>query len=190
MGKRKKFSVSISDDVLENLRNAAAKENMPVNGLISRTLENFTLWNVRNNEFIPIRKALLARFLDMCTQEEVETLAGIVGQTSNMDTVIRLTKQFDVLNSLKAFEEWLRMSGFPYSYDEDCGIHRFIVLHDLGAKWSAYIERVVTVTLAQFGVMSRCEHTDKVLSITIDLTGSVNGSVGKGYDFSGMVAKK
>ncbi len=49
-------------------------------------------------------------------------------------------------------------------------MHRFIVLHDLGSKWSLYMAKIVSGTLNQFGAVPKYEHTDKILSITADLS--------------------
>lgn len=170
MGTSEKFSISLSKEVLDRLRVVAEKENMSVNRLISKTLENYAIWNLHNSEFVPVRKALLAKFLEKHTHEEINSIAESMARTSNKDTVLRFTSKFDVLSILKTFEEWLRMTGFPYSYVVDNSSHRFIVLHDLGSKWSLYLTKLASTSLNQFDIIPKYEYTDKILSITVDLS--------------------
>jgi len=165
---KEKFSISLSRDALERLREAAKKENVSVNSLINKTLENYAIWNLHNIEFIPVRKALLVKFLDKFTHEEIESVAESMARM-NKDTVLRLTSKYDVPAMMNTFDEWLRMTGFPYSYEVDGSVHRFIVLHDLGSKWSLYLTKLASSTLNQFGMIPKYEYTDKILSITIDL---------------------
>lgn len=169
MKTKKKFSVSVSTDVLESLRTAAARENMSVNSFINRTLESFAMWNLHNAEFIPIRKALLSKFLERFTHEEIDIIAESVARARNKDTVLRVTSQFNVENMLKTFEAWLHMTGFPYSHDVNGPIHRFVILHDLGDKWSLYLAKLMSTTLNQMEIIPKFEYTSMVFSITIDL---------------------
>jgi hypothetical protein len=166
---KQKFSISISKEVLDRVRTASKRESISVNNLINRILENYSNWSLHNIEFIPIRKALLSKLLEKFTHEEIDSIATSMAQTRNKDTVLRFTNQFDVLNTLKTWDEWLRMTGFPYSYEVEDSIHKFIVLHDLGSKWSLYMAKLLASTMNQFGIIPRYECTDKILSFTVDL---------------------
>lgn len=169
MKSKQKFSISLSKEVLDRLRTVSKRESISVNNLINHILENYSNWSLHNAEFIPIRKALLSKLLEKFTHEEIDSIAVSMARTSNKDTVLRFTNQFDVLNTLKTVDEWLRMTGFPYSYEVEGSIHRFIVLHDLGSKWSLYMAKLLVGTLNQFGLIPKYEYTDKILSITVDL---------------------
>lgn len=155
--------------MLERLRTVSKRESLSVNNLINHILENYSNWSLHNTEFMPIRKALLSKLLEKFSHEEIDSLAASVAQTSNKDTVLRFRSQFDVLNTLKTFEEWLRMTGFPYSYEIEDSIHKFIVLHDLGSKWSLYMAKLLASTMNQFGIIPKYECTDKILSFTVDM---------------------
>ena len=168
MKNKQKFSISLSKEVLDRLRTVSKRENISVNNLINHILENYSNWSLHNAEFIPIRKALLSKLLEKFTHDEIDSIAASMARTNNKDTVLRFTNQFDVLNTLKTLDEWLRMAGFPYSYEIEDSTHKFIVLHDLGSKWSLYMAKLLASTMNQFGIIPRYEYTDKVLSITVD----------------------
>lgn len=167
---KQKFSISLSKEVLENIRATSKREGTSVNSLINQILERYSDWNLHNTEFIPIRRALLSKLFDKFTHEEIDLIAASMVTTRNKDTVLRFTRQFDAANTLKTFDGWLRLTGFPYSYEIENEVHRFIVLHDLGSKWSLYMAKIVSGTLNQFGVVPKYEYTDKILSITVDLS--------------------
>lgn len=169
MKRKQKFSISLSKEVLERLRTVSKKESLSVNNLINHILENYSNWSLHNTEFMPIRKALLSKLLEKFSHEEIESIAVSMAHASNKDTVLRFRSQFDVLNTLKTFDEWLRMTGFPYSYEIEDSIHRFIVLHDLGSKWSLYMAKLLASTMNQFGIIPKYECTDKILSFTVDM---------------------
>ncbi len=170
MQNKQKFSVSLSKEVLDNLKATSKREGISVNNLINHVLERYSDWNLHNTEFIPIRKALLTKLFDKFTHEEIDSIATSMVLTRNKDTVLRFTSQFNPANTLKTFDGWLRLTGFPYSYDVENSVHRFVVLHDLGSKWSLYMAKIVAGTLNQFGIVPKYEHTDKILSITVDLS--------------------
>ncbi|HJU12891.1 MAG TPA: hypothetical protein VJ792_00350 [Candidatus Nitrosotalea sp.] len=168
MKRKEKFSVSLSKEVLESIRAAAKKESISVNAFIGRTLENFAIWDTHKPEFIPVRKALLAKLLDKFTTEEIDDIARGMALTQNKDTVLRLSSQFDLVATIKTFEGWLQMTGFPYSYDVEGTVHKFVLLHDLGLKWSIYLVKLLAGTMIQFDIFPKYDYTDKILSITID----------------------
>lgn len=170
MQKKQKFSISLSRKVLEDLRAASARENVSVNNMINHALERYSDWNLHSNDFIPIRKALLAKFLDKFTHDEIESIAQNMVETRSKDTVIQFTSKYDAESTLKTFDGWLKLTGFPYTYDIEGSVHRFVVLHDLGSKWSLYMARVLTGTLNQFEIVPKYEYTDKILSVTVDLS--------------------
>lgn len=169
MKNKQKFSISLSNEVLNRLRVVSKRDSISVNNLINHVLENYSNWSLHNAEFIPIRKALLSKLLEKFTHDEIDSIAANMAQTRNKDTVLRFTNQFDVLNTLKTVDEWLRMTGFPYSYEVEDTIHKFIVLHDLGSKWSLYMAKLLASTMNQFGIIPKYEYTDKILSFTVDL---------------------
>ena len=170
MKSKHKFSISIDNETFERLRGISEKENVSMNRLINQTLENYTIWNLRNAEFIPIRKSLIAILLDKFSHEEMEAIAANMARTKNTDTVLQFTSKFDASNVLKTADRWLRLTGFPYSYDVKDSVHRFVVLHDLGEKWSLYLTKLLSSTLNQLDIIPKYEYTDKILSITIDFS--------------------
>ena len=170
MKSKHKFSISIDNETFERLRGISEKENVSMNRLINQTLENYTIWNLRNAEFIPIRKSLIAILLDKFSHEEMEAIASNMARTKNTDTVLQFTSKFDASNVLKTADRWLRLTGFPYSYDVKDSVHRFVVLHDLGEKWSLYLTKLLSSTLNQFDIIPKYDYTDKILSITIDFS--------------------
>lgn len=170
MKSKHKFSISLDNETFERLRVISEKENVSMNRLINQTLENYTIWNLRNAEFIPIRKSLIAILLDKFSHEEMEAIASNMARTKNTDTVLQFTSKFDASNILKTADRWLRLTGFPYSYDVKDSVHRFVVLHDLGEKWSLYLTKLLSSTLNQFDIIPKYDYTDKILSITIDFS--------------------
>ncbi|MDE1816290.1 MAG: hypothetical protein KGI11_07005 [Thaumarchaeota archaeon] len=170
MKSKHKFSISLDNETFERLRVISEKENVSMNRLINQTLENYTIWNLRNAEFIPIRKSLIAILLDKFSHEEMEAIASNMARTKNTDTVLQFTSKFDASNVLKTADRWLRLTGFPYSYDVKDSVHRFVVLHDLGEKWSLYLTKLLSSTLNQLDIIPKYEYTDKILSITIDFS--------------------
>ena len=167
--RKQKFSISLSNEVLDRLRTVSKRKSLSVNNLINQILENYSNWSLHSTEFIPIRKVLLSKLFEKFSHDEIDSIAATMARTSNKDTVLRFRSQFDILNTLKTVDAWLHMTGFPYSYEVEDSIHRFIVLHDLGSKWSLYMAKLLASTMNQFGIIPKYEYTDKILSFTVDL---------------------
>ncbi len=175
MKSKRKFSISLDNNIFEKMKAVAEREDISVNSLINQALENYIVWSPHKTDFIPIRKALIAKLLDKFSHDEMESIATNIALTKNKDTVLQITDKFDGPNTIKTAEMWLRLTGFPYSYEVRDTTHRFVVLHDLGEKWSVYLTRLLSVSLSQFDINPKYEYTDKLFSIIIDISKPKNG---------------
>src|SRR5215813_4440866 len=61
-------------------------------------------------------------------------LAEFVGQ------VAMITGEYNIMSFLRSTESWMSSSGFRYRHDVKDRIHTYVILHEMGKKWSYFFE--------------------------------------------------
>ena len=102
------------------------------------------------SEYIPVRKVLLIKLLEKFTEKEVSKIAKSIAKTSTKKIIYRLRQEFHTMSSIDVEESLIRISNHKYTHDVNYGIHRFLIEHNLGKKWSLYLYEIYSAVLRQF----------------------------------------
>jgi hypothetical protein len=118
-------------------------DQMLVQYLVSRSASTLS-------DYIPIRKILLIRLLEKFTEKEVTEIARSIARISTKKIIHRLRQEHHTMSSIDVVEALIRISSHKYMHDVNYGIHRFIIQHNLGKKWSLYLYEIYNSVLRQF----------------------------------------
>jgi len=102
------------------------------------------------SDYIPIRKILLIKLLEKFTEKEVTEIAKSIARISTKKIIHRLRQEHHIMSSIDVVEALIRISSHKYTHDVNYGIHRFIIQHHLGKKWSLYLYEIYNSVLRQF----------------------------------------
>ncbi len=142
------ISLRINHDVAETLKEEARLDRVSLNVLANNILQNYVKWgkDAKQAGFIPITKDLLAALLQRIDDKEI---AEIVNQTKNIikAQIIFMEKRYDLWSVLDWLETRCRVSGFSEKKFYQNDRLTCIIQHDLGWKWSLYVQRMIEAVL-------------------------------------------
>jgi hypothetical protein len=52
-----------------------------------------------------------------------------------------ITGEYDIISYLRAVENWMSASSIHYRHDIKDRIHTYVILHEMGKKWSYFFEK-------------------------------------------------
>lgn len=114
-------------------------------------------------------KTLITRLLEKHSEKEIESISQFIAKTQVKDIVLLLREKFDINSFLDVVENWLRVSNYPYQHQVDNKIHKFVIQHDMGKKWSLFLSENWKTVFEELGVpMKNVDLTDNILMFTID----------------------
>lgn len=90
--------------------------------------------------------------------------------------MLLLRDEYDVASTLEVIETWIRISGYQYKHeinDDGSDIHRFVIHHNIGRKWSLYISTRYQIVFDQLG-LKRVDFapTDNTVAFKVDIGGT------------------
>ncbi len=161
-------------DLLESLRQEASQKDITVNTLVSQIIKEHVRWhaNAPKAGVLPVRKALIKKLMEKYDEQDVKLIGRHVANLTNKDFLLMLTNVYNVESALECIETWSRISGYQYKHGiltSDKNMHRYIIQHDMGKKWSTYLAELCRSIFDEFGIRNaNFEITDNMLAFTVN----------------------
>jgi hypothetical protein len=137
------FSSRIDEQYLEILREEAERQEISVNALVNKILQQYCdhyRWAERFGTIV-LARTTTARIIACCPEDKLEEIAKISGSAGTKDALrtIGMPPTYDNLmfftkNSLGKFGNWFEFNR--YTRNRKDIIH---LRHELGKKWSIFI---------------------------------------------------
>ena len=151
--KKKTTSGSVTlrfdNEILNQLRDEANQKRISLNTLASQIFQSHVEYDTYAAKagMASFPKSLLIRLMDGLDEQGVEDLSKYIAKNEVKDMTLLLRKEYNLSSFLDTIESWLRVSGFPYRYDQGSSIDnriqtRFVIQHDMGKRWSIYFEKL------------------------------------------------
>jgi hypothetical protein len=140
--KNESITFRLDSSTLAKMRKEADEKEVSVNTLVSQIMRNHVDWHsiAPRAGFISVRRPLVTALLDKHSDEEIKSLAGHIGKTSNRDYLLLLRNKVSLESAIDFFESWLRACGFAYRHETTNAFrHSYFIQHDMGRKWSIYL---------------------------------------------------
>lgn len=93
-------------------------------------------------------------------------------KSSNKDLLLALKDKYDVAAALGFIESWLKIAGYPYKHDisSNSDIHRFMIHHNMGRRWSLYLSELYRNLFQEFHVAEiSTDITNNTLTFTVKI---------------------
>lgn len=144
--KSQTISFRLDIDLLEEIKKDAELEKMNVNALVSKILSNHILWEKyeRKVGLLPMTKPFVKYCLDKMDDEEIIHLAEAVEEDTFSDILNFMKGQYSVRDFIDFIRTWLYVAWMQHDIVHDDKYYTFKIKHDLNAKWSLYLQTVVT----------------------------------------------
>jgi hypothetical protein len=146
-GKRTSESKSITfrveRNVLDKLRAEAERKMESVNILRNQIFKEYVCWHSPAVEagMMYTSKKNLVRKMDKLTQEQINQIVDEHLKDEFIGQIEMITGEHNYISYLGAVENWMSASSIHYRHDVKDRIHNYVILHEMGKKWSNFFER-------------------------------------------------
>lgn len=143
----------IPSNLLESLKDEAAKDDVSVNSFIITVLRKYTSWGRFQERlgFMPLHKSMILTMLDKLTPEEIEEIGRM-----QKDQTIRDFLLFESGYNLKSFMKWIELRckvlGFELLAKQETNPDPsvFVMIHhNMGENWSLYYKGMFSAVLQE-----------------------------------------
>ena len=165
-------SLRLDADLLDDLRKESEHKRISLNTLatqIFRTHTEYGSMSVRAG-MVSFHKSLLIRLMDKLSEDEATKLSEYIAKNELKDTILLMKKRYDASAFVDFIEAWARVSGFEYRHDVSDRTHSFVIQHDMGKRWSAYIGNLFKYGLSDVGAKwADFQTTDNTVTFNVEV---------------------
>lgn len=151
--KSRPLLLRIPFNLLESLREEAAKDDISVNSFIITVLRKYTSWGRFQERlgFMPLHKSMILTMLERLTSEEIEEIGRM-----QKDQTIRDFLLFESGYNLTSFMKWIELRckvlGFELLVKQEANPEPsvFVMIHhNMGQNWSLYYKGMFSAVLQE-----------------------------------------
>lgn len=158
----------LSTVLLEELRKDAELEKINLNAFVTRIFSNHVQWEryERKMGLLPMTKPFLKEVINQLTNDQIINLAQKIEKENFKNILIFMNESHDLDDFVEILRTWLTVSWMQHNIVLRNGSYHFNIQHDLGYKWSLYVQTLVS-ELSNDILQRRAEIkiTDNVISI-------------------------
>lgn len=163
----------LDSDLLDSLKEEAAQQRTSLNTLVSQILRMHAEYHTfaAKGGMVSMPKTLLIRLMDKLREEEVIQLSEHIAKNDLRDTVLMMNNSYSSETVMAFIEAWARVGGYPYKHHVEGGyngkskkMHRFVLQHDMGERWSLYFVELFKFAFEQTGTKINFQHTPNTIS--------------------------
>ena len=168
------ISIRLPDEIKQKLERESEINGTTLNTLATQVLSRHTDWDrfAKDLGFIFSTRKFLKGILTDVSDKTVEKIASTTCKDAVKDVVIFSFSEVTLENFVKTFRLWLAASDIPFRFipnsENDGG--RFLVQHELGPKYSLYLQTMSGTILNEIGYrVKNIESTDDSLNFEVEL---------------------
>jgi hypothetical protein len=80
--------------------------------------------------------------MDKLTEEQINEIVDEHLKDEFIGQIEMITGEYNIISYLRAVENWMSASHVHYRIDVKDRIHTYVILHEMGKKWSYFFERM------------------------------------------------
>ena len=88
-------------------------------------------------------KKNLVRIMDKLTEEQINQIVDEHLKYEFIGEVEMITGEYDIISYLRVCKNWMSASGIHYRHDVKDRIHTYVILLEMGKKWSYFFRKIV-----------------------------------------------
>ncbi len=143
--KTRSITYRLPEKIVEELEAESMQKNISQNVLVKQILEKYIQWDKFANKigFIPVPNGILHALGDELDGKNIDAIIKVVHPIIK-NTVMYMKGGYDLLRCIETLEDYMRAAGMKSDHRIEGNLHRFIIQHDLGLKWSVFTEQLLT----------------------------------------------
>jgi hypothetical protein len=140
--------------LLDRLRFEAEERKTSVNAIAQSIFSTHYKWTAGASKagMIPIHKTMLAMFLDKFDDEDLVQTAKLFADLRAKDMTLILRNNYNLVAFLDVLESWMGVSSVSFDKTLSDGIYRYVISHEVGSKWSAFLSLMLQSIFKKMGV--------------------------------------
>ena len=143
--KTQTITFRLSAAIIEDLKEDAENEKINLNQLISKILSNHVLWEryERKVGLLPMTKPFVKDAINRLDESEIIHLAQRIEKDTSRDIFNAIKIEYNVEDFIEILRTWLNVAWMQHYVKKGKRCYHFRIQHDLGKKWSLYIQTLV-----------------------------------------------
>jgi len=168
--KPESFTIRIEKGILNKLRSYSKTEKMTINSVINQLLSQSVDWDISAAKagWIPMPKPILLEIFEKLSEDEIKNITEKHAKTALRDMLLTMKGKCDVSDWLSLLRSRAKTSNFHYSESDEIESVKVVLRHDLGIKFSLYLNSFHEEVFNELGCKVELDYTPNVLSIVID----------------------
>ncbi len=170
--KTRSITYRFSEHLVDELETEAMEQNISQKVLVRQILEKYIEWYRFSEKIgmIPVPKAILQTLGDGMSGKDIDKIINVVFPIIK-DNVMFMKGGYDLNRCIETFEDYMKASGMKSDHRVEGTLHKFIIQHDLGMKWSVFTEQLLTQVFRSFfpDQNLKFQTTDTTVILTVAL---------------------
>jgi len=145
------ISYRLPSSIVDELETEAMGKEISQNVLVKQILEKYIRWDRFANKIgmIPVPRDVLKTLGDEIDEKEIDKAIKTIIPLIK-DGVMLMKGNYDLKRVLESLEDYMRASGMTSGHRIEGDIHHFVIQHNLGIKWSFFVEMLLKQIFHQF----------------------------------------
>lgn len=137
--------------VVEELETEAMQKNVSQNVLVKQILEKYVSWERFADKIgmIPVPTEILDTLGEDMKGEDIKKIIDVIVPMLK-DSVMFMKGDYDLKRCIEALEDYMKASGMKSDHRIEGSMHNFIIQHELGIKWSLFVEELLKRVFHEF----------------------------------------
>ncbi len=167
--KTETITARISKQTLDKLRSYAKAESTTLNSAINQLLSHAVDWDIVASKtgWVPIPKDILMSYFEKLDDKTIIEVADASGRNVPRDLLLAMRGKFDVKEWVSILRSRAKAAGFHFSEILEDDHVKFVMKHDMGAKWSIYFQTYYDSAFKALGCEVEFSMTNNTISYKI-----------------------
>jgi hypothetical protein len=135
----------LNPSIMNDIRFEADNRMISLNDMMNQILKRFVEWNQFEpiSGMVHIPKTVVRELFKKKSNEEIIEMAEFVGKSAIFNTVLLMRDTIDLQTFLIWVEEEMSNHSLYVRHNNENGVHKYIIKHDLGLKFSLYYKTII-----------------------------------------------
>jgi hypothetical protein len=131
--------------LIEELKKEAGLEKINLNALVLKILANHVLWGryERKVGLLPMTKPFVKAAIQRLDNDEIIKLALNIEKETFSNILHFMKGEYTVNDFIEILRAWLNVAWMQHNIEQTNNSYIFKIQHDLGDKWSLYVETLI-----------------------------------------------
>jgi hypothetical protein len=141
----------VPEKILQELESESSSKKISQNVLVNQILEKYIRWDgfIEKIGMVHVPKEILQKLGDEMDAKEINTIVDTLKSVIKND-VMYIKGRYEQKPCLETLEYYVRATGMNSDHRVEGPLHHFIIQHDLGMKWSLFVQQMLSEIFHEF----------------------------------------